>query len=1158
MVNLGFIKFGFCVVSSLIFCASLTQAQPSPDAVPGVLIVKYKEGHAKTGLPSHLQVVSVRPAFPILEHNHLRKRMPSSVTALKRIHRVYYNAPIDPAEAARSAATVSSVEYAEPLYPRVPYGERTRVPNDPLFEKSSYLRRMKLPEAWDIVKGEDSDVTIAIIDQGTNWRHEDLFANVWTNPGEIPDNQIDDDRNGYVDDVHGWDFPESSNDPSPNQGNIIEYHGTFVTGISNAVADNNVGMAGSSWNAKFIPINTNCKFGGLLCYTSEGILYAAMVGADIINGSYGASTYSRSEEEVIQAATDLGSLVIIAAGNQGYGQVSRRQYPGGLQTTLTVCGLAPYSDLNIYNYGYSIDVCAPGIGVLTATADGNYEDDARGTSFAAPIVSGIAALVKTKFPDMTPFQIREQIRATADNIDGANDPSFSGRLGRGRVNAYRAVTETDAVSVRLTDWTLTDTNGDGRYDPQERVTVEATFVSYLSDVDRLTILWGVNEDEVILEAGQVSNVGPIKSGESFNTTLSFTPTVNVPYKSFVFIEPIVLTTRGDIVSGGDAVPLIVNDAQVVQVHDGSNTIFSVTSEGNLGWVDYSFLSRTDYLGELGSGIIFSDKNIQIRYEAGLVVGRQGKVASSVFETRAGFAQNQDFEPATRLYSWECGQRPSCSNVELVSERVDVTVVQETLVDPLLEDIILIRYFLDNPTNQAISGIHAGIYATFRHSSNISALQVIDEEAQIVLTPDANNSQHIGVGAINDRGTDNLHISTLSDERLRDSNDAWPMMIGGINESELATPAQYIGFGPLDIQAKTQDSLTFAIIYGEDYENALTNMRLAKALSASWIGDEFGDLAVSPKGIPSLSEGDSVDIVIELPNQPVSDVTVTLTANMDYLKFSGNSLSDSNTLEFTTENWNQPQTVMVGALNNEEQTGHKWRDVFVYSPGYSGELVEIFVQDNDAVELNIEPIEILNLVEGMTADFTVKLTANPRTSVIAFLSQNDFNHGIKLTLSTQRLIFSSTNWDQSQTVTVTAEENDTKDGDAWQYVYVALFGEESAIAVRVLDNDEDRNVASESVNALPTDFALGGNYPNPFQTSTEIVFDLPVSARVSVSVFDMLGRKVQAFPAKDYHAGWGHTIKIDIHDLASGIYLYQVTATGGQSPQSLSALMTLLR
>ena len=156
-------------------------------------------------------------------------------------------------------------------------------PDDSLFSDQTYLRHMRLPEAWDIVKGEDGNppVVIAITDLGGDWRHEDLLANVWTNENEIPGNGIDDDNNGFIDDVHGVNTlnrDDTDNDPYTPGGNP---HGTHVAGAASAVTDNSAGVAGAAWNAHLMHIS------GLYA----GILYAAANGADIINASWFSSGF---------------------------------------------------------------------------------------------------------------------------------------------------------------------------------------------------------------------------------------------------------------------------------------------------------------------------------------------------------------------------------------------------------------------------------------------------------------------------------------------------------------------------------------------------------------------------------------------------------------------------------------------------------------------------------------------------------------------------------------------------------------------------------------------------------------------------------------------------------------------------------------------------
>src|SRR5262249_41755021 len=132
-------------------------------------------------------------------------------------------------------------------------------PNDPSYVfQANYFNSMKFPASWDIAKGSQGQAIVALVDGGTQWLHPDLQANVWTNPGEIPGNGIDDDHNGFIDDVHGWNFANDSNDPTglpatPTNG----AHGTHTAGIACAVTDNGAGVAGTSWNAKLMPINAS-------------------------------------------------------------------------------------------------------------------------------------------------------------------------------------------------------------------------------------------------------------------------------------------------------------------------------------------------------------------------------------------------------------------------------------------------------------------------------------------------------------------------------------------------------------------------------------------------------------------------------------------------------------------------------------------------------------------------------------------------------------------------------------------------------------------------------------------------------------------------------------------------------------------------------------
>ena len=229
-------------------------------------------------------------AFPFLDHVQPTPKTARNLAALRRTYYVRYHATVDPRHVAKMLSAAPGVVYAEPVVINriLDLDPWERVdPNDPLFSDQTYLGHLRLTEAWDEVKGEDGSApaVIAVVDGGGEWRHEDLLGNVWTNPNEIPDNGVDDDNNGFVDDMHGVNFPngnDSDNDPTglpetPGSAN----HGTAVAGAANAVTNNDVGVAGAAWNAEVMHINAACGYhghDGYICYGYEGVLYAAANG----------------------------------------------------------------------------------------------------------------------------------------------------------------------------------------------------------------------------------------------------------------------------------------------------------------------------------------------------------------------------------------------------------------------------------------------------------------------------------------------------------------------------------------------------------------------------------------------------------------------------------------------------------------------------------------------------------------------------------------------------------------------------------------------------------------------------------------------------------------------------------------------------------------
>jgi len=339
---------------------------------------------------------------------------------------------------------------------------RARTPDDTFYGRQWYTQRIRMEEAWDVSVGS-SDVTVAVIDTGVDIGHEDLKDNIWTNSGEIPDNGIDDDENGYVDDVHGWNFVLDSNDVRPWRDAASEdafIHGTLVSSIIGAKGDNGMGIAGIAWNVKIMSLVALSGEGnGSTKDVADAMYYAVKNGADIINLSIEGNLEDVYLDDALAYAHARGALVITAAGNSdeigGQNLNITPVFPAcsgvdGVFGVLTVGGTDASDQKSIFsNYGACLDVSAPsqqifaarplGSGAIDAADTPGYEGGYSGTSLAVPIVSGIAALLKSRHPQWGSTELRDRIVAGIISIDGENQQRFAGQLGSGRVDAALAL-----------------------------------------------------------------------------------------------------------------------------------------------------------------------------------------------------------------------------------------------------------------------------------------------------------------------------------------------------------------------------------------------------------------------------------------------------------------------------------------------------------------------------------------------------------------------------------------------------------------------------------------------------------------------------------------------------------------------------------------------
>lgn len=437
--------------------AAFAQKAPADSFVKGELLVKFKEGNTSKSARDANRAIGSAMLENLGDIGWQRVRLPQGMTV---------------ASAIAEYKTLEGVEYAQPNF----YYRLQLTPNDLQFSNPGMygLTKISAPLAWDLSTGSSS-VVVANIDTGMRLSHEDLEANIWTNPAEIIANFVDDDGNGLIDDVYGWDFFANDSNPTDEHG-----HGTHTGGTIGAVGNNAIGVVGVNWNVRVMVIKIYSATGSgstsamlVSAYNYVRLMKNRGVNIRVTNNSYGgcdeACGYDQATKDAIDAMGDAGILNVFAAGNSGTDNDVLPFYPASYTSrSILSVGGSDQNDNRVYNFGANtVDLAAPAKDIYSTTFNTNSTYDVMsGTSMATPHVAGAAALLSAHNPSLSPASLKATLMNTVDILAAfAGMNKTGGRLNVDRALRQQTVCSSTPASNEITvptkggTFTMAITNG---------------------------------------------------------------------------------------------------------------------------------------------------------------------------------------------------------------------------------------------------------------------------------------------------------------------------------------------------------------------------------------------------------------------------------------------------------------------------------------------------------------------------------------------------------------------------------------------------------------------------------------------------------------------------------------------------------------------------
>ncbi len=785
--------------------------------------------------------------------------------SLMRIMEIEYSAATAPEEVAAALSAVPGVEYAEPIHRARLFGNAAFTPNDPELGRLWHLNAIKARDAWDIVRG-DSTMIVAEVDAGITRDHEDLAAAMWHNAGESGvdggghdkrTNGIDDDGNGLVDDYWGWDFSGSTGYTPDNDPNAeSDSHGTHVAGIIGAVGNNGIGVVGVAFGVKVMGVKIgDFDLPATLFHEYNGIVYAAQMGAKVINCSWGNRSFSRAEKEVIDWLGTRKVLLVAAAGNDGN---DTEFYPASYPGVLSVSSVDKEDRRSSFsNANGKVGISAPGNAIYSTVFNGAYEEDS-GTSMATPIVSGAAALVAQKYPNLDAEQIAEVLRASSDDISGSlgADADY---MGAGRLNLLRAVqTGPTLRSARMVDYHVVDANGDGVLLGGETVRIALDVKNILAQSSQVHLSMSATSPASITIANGDVDLGTMAAGQVITSpdgSMTFTLPESLPNDAVVVLRVAVST---DDRTNLGFIRLQVNPSYLTTDLNRIQATFN--SVGNIG---YNGTNTRQ-----GLGFKF-DTTHSLLYHGGLMIGTSDQRWADVvrINSQTGAPTGDGFR-TIRPYRITTS---ADSNVQIGTARfddspvpsgsrmgVDVEMTTWEYRALGLDNSVIVAYTISNTGSTTLNGLHCGLFLDWD-------VDIVETENKIAYDPTTrlgyarnafnDHSTVVGAGLLTDQAIDFYALD--NDDIVHGIGDfssarKWSMLTGGVQRpvSSVADVSMIIGGGPVDIPPGGKATFAFALSAAWDLaslRSGMTSARERYLQSASVVVEDasVGGVSVHP-------------------------------------------------------------------------------------------------------------------------------------------------------------------------------------------------------------------------------------------------------------------------------------------------------------------------